>query len=252
MRRGRAARGTPRAGGSQGFLLAEALVTMAIGAFLLVALVSLVHLLTRADARTADLSRRVEAESRALDAIGRDLRPVVRARWGGAGTPFVFAGTNRRMQFAVRDPAVGDIRFVTLQAGDGRVLRTDAALPPFAGGPADLGPGATSDLYAGPSNVRFAYFQRLGAGQEALTDTWTAPLDMPSAVRIALIDPATGAITSSVRFPLMVDAEPGCAAPRRGVCSYVETGEADAIDDADLPPEAVEASDPLGWLRYAR
>lgn len=252
MKRERTARKPGRMGGSQGFLLAEALVTMAIGAFLLVALVSLVHLLTRADARTVELSRRIEAESRALDAIGRDLRPVSRTRWGGVGAPFVFAGTDRRMQFAQRDAGIGDIRFVTLEAEDGRVLRTDAAFPPFAVGPGDLGPGATTDLDAGASNVRFAYFQRLSGGQEALVETWTAPLDMPAAIRVALIDPETGGITKSVRIPLMVDAEPGCAAPRRGVCSYVETGVADAIDDADLPIEAVDANDPLGWLRYAR
>ncbi len=236
-----------------GFLLAEALVTMAISAFLLFALVSLVHLVTRADARAVDLSRRTEAETRALDAVGRDVQPALRLRWGGAGTAFVFAGTADFLQFAVRDPDSGDIRMVTLKSeGQGGLIRTSALFPPYARGPQDLVVNEQRVIDTGSSELRFAYFQMVGRDQEVLTDSWTKPLEMPSALRISLIDPFTQAIQSAVRIPFMIDAETGCASPRRGLCSYVETGEADVLDSNDLPPEAVEPNDPLGWMRYAR
>jgi general secretion pathway protein J len=238
-----------------GFILAEALVTMAISAFLLVALISLLHLMTRADARTAELSRRTEADSRAFDTLKRDLRSVTRTRWGGAGTDFVFSGSESRIQFAVRDPDAGEIEFVTLSAEDGiigRVIRTSVAFPPFVRTSAELGAGVISEIYRGRSNVRFAYFSNLAGDQESLTDGWTQPLSMPSAIRVSLIDPNTRLIESSIRIPLMIDAEAGCAAPRRGLCSYVETGEADAVDISDFAPESIDPTDALGWMRYAR
>ncbi|WP_062010808.1 type II secretion system protein J [Aureimonas sp. AU4] len=238
--------------GRDGFLLAEALVTMAIGAFLLVAMVSLLHLAVRADARTQDLASRVEAQTRALEAIGRDLRPALRVRWSGPDAPFVFAGGPDTMWFAGRDETSGEVRLVTLHAEPGRVLRTSAALPSIATSPDDLAGGSRSEIETGGDLVRFSYFQALPDGEDVLLDTWTSPLAMPSAVRIAILDIRTGEPRASLRIPLMIDAEPGCAAPSRAACSYREAGDADVVAPTDLPPEAVDAADPLGWARYAR
>lgn len=238
-----------------GFLLAEALVTMAIGAFLLVALGSLVRMVVRADTRAAAISGEIEASGRVLNSVARDLRAAGRIRWGGQGSGFVFSGGARRVAFALREPATGSIEFVTFAAQDGvsnALIRTTAELPPYASSASELPAGATLPVYTGRLAVRFAYFSRMRSGQEVLTDDWPLSVDMPSAVRIALVDPASNRIAVSLRVPLKIDAEPGCAAPRRAVCSYVENGEADALEEADLPREAVDANDPLGWMRYAR
>lgn len=244
-----------QSGRHNGFLLAEALVTMAIGAFLLVALGSLVQIVIRADTRAAAVSGEIEANGRFLDAVARDLRGAGRVRWTGQGSGFVFSGGARRLAFALRDPATGSIEFVTFEAQDGIsnvLVRTAADLPPYTRGASELPAGSALPVYAGRFAVRFAYFSRMRSGQEVLTDDWGSSVDMPSAVRVALIDPATNRIAVSLRVPLKIDAEPGCAAPRRAVCSYVQSGEADALDEADLPREAVDANDPLGWLRYGR
>lgn len=238
--------------GRGGFLLAEALVTMAIGAFLLVALVSLVQLAVRIDARTRNLSQRIEMETRALEALARDLRPALRVRWGGTNAPFVFAGAADTVRFAVRDEASGEIRLVDLRSEPGHVLRTSVPLPPDALGPDGLAGGATSEIETGSEQLRFTYVEALAGGAEALTEIWDAPLAMPSAVEVALSEPGSGAPPAVLRIPLAIDAEPGCAAPRRAMCSYAETGEADLLDSADLPTEGVDAQDPLGWSRYVR
>lgn len=249
---GHARQSSDRGDGREGFLLAEALVTMAIGAFVLVALVSLVQLAARTDERTKNLSQRVEMETRALEALARDLRPVLRVRWSGTDAPFVFAGNADAVRFATRDEANGEIRLVDLRAEPGRVLRTSAVLPPDAAGPDGLIDGLTSGIETGSDQVRFTYIQTLTSGAEVRTDVWDAPHAMPAAVEIAFLEPRSGAPRSTLRVPLAIDAEPGCAAPRRAPCSYVETGEADLLDSADLPPEAVDAQDALGWARYAR
>lgn len=225
---------------------------MAIGAFLLVAMVSLVHLAVRADARTQDLASRVEGQTRALEAIARDLRPALRVRWHGPGAPFVFAGGPDTLRFAGRDETSGEVRLVTLRAEPGRVLRTSAPLPAIAAGPDDPAGGSGSEIETGGDLVRFSYFQSLPGGEDVLLDAWALPLAMPSAVRVAILDMRTGEPRASLRIPLMIDAEPGCAAPSRAACSYRETGDADVVAPSDLPPEAVDAADPLGWARYAR
>lgn len=225
---------------------------MAIGAFLLVALVSLVQLAVRIDARTRNLSQRIEMETRALEALARDLRPALRVRWGGTNAPFVFAGAADTVRFAVRDEASGEIRLVDLRSEPGHVLRTSVPLPPDALGPDGLAGGATSEIETGSEQLRFTYVEALAGGAEALTEIWDAPLAMPSAVEVALSEHGSGAPPAVLRIPLAIDAEPGCAAPRRAMCSYAETGEADLLDSADLPTEGVDAQDPLGWSRYVR
>ena len=238
-------------GSTAGFLLTEALVTMVIGAFILVALASAVQMMSRAGERSAALSRDIEATSRSLAALGRDLRSTARARWAGGG--FVFSGSARGMMFA-RVGEAGDLRLIRFAVEDGstsRVTRVDAAFPPFARGLADIGPGAVSQLYAGRFAVRFAYARALGAG-EALVDAWDLPGDMPTAVRVALLDPANGDLVSVLRIPLVIDAESGCAAPEKGLCSFVEQGQADAADLAGRLPEAAISGDPGDRDRYAQ
>lgn len=224
---------------------------MAIGGFILIGLVSAVGLMARAGTSAATIAGGVEASSRALDAMARDLKVAARVR--GPDGAFLFRGTPTGIVFARRFAEFGDLRLVTLAAQDGppsRVSRTEASLPPA--GVADPGSGTVSEAYAGTRPVRFAYFSRLPTGEEALLDAWDIGTDMPSGVRISLLDPASGEIETTVRIALAIEAEAGCAAPSSAPCAFVENGEADAIGADDLPRELIDPSDPLGWMRYAR
>lgn len=250
--KGRARKADARAR-TAGFLLAEALVTMAIGAFILVALISAIQMVSRAGERSGALAREIEGTTRSLAAMSRDLRSAARTRWAGGGGAFVFSGSATGMVLA-RTGEEGDLRLVSLAAQDGgtrRVVRSEATLPPFAASLSDVQAGPVSEIYAGRFTVRFAYARPLD-GREVLVDTWDLPGDMPSAVRVAFLDPATGNLASTVRIPLMIDAESGCAAPGTGVCSFVENGEADALDLRDRAFGSAASGDADGWARYAR
>lgn len=240
-----------RARGSDGFLLVEALAAMAIGGFILIGLVSVVGLMGRAETRAAAIATGVEASSRAIDAIARDLKVAARVRGPDGG--FLFRGTPIGVTFARRFAEYGDLRLVTLVSEDGRpsrVTRTEAPLPPA--GVADPGSGTVSEAYAGASPMRFSYFSRLPTGEEALLDNWEVSTDMPSAVRISLLDAASGEIETTIRIGLAIEAEAGCAAPSSARCAFVENGEGDAVGAEGQPRELIDPNDPLGWMRYAR
>ena len=88
--------------------------------------------------------------------------------------------------------------------------------------------------------MRFAYFSRATSGKESLVDIWNLANEMPAAVRVAMMNPNTGRIIMSIRIPLMIDAESGCAAPSVARCSYVDNGEADALGAEDIPRELLD------------
>lgn len=247
---------SPRAAarsGAQGFLLVEALATMAISTFLLVAMASVVSLTLRASQRAERTSQDVEETSRTLAALMRDIEQVEPVRWAGAGAGFVFEGTADSLSFARKAPLPDgsfESRFVSFRRAGLDLIAQERVLPPTATGPGDLGLVSLQDVLQKRYRVQFAYFSRLDAGQEALTDSWDNDSLLPVAVRISLFD-RDGAVRGSVRIPILVDAEPGCAAPGKALCNFVPI-DAAAKNDRTPPASDVDADDKLGWLRYLR
>ncbi|WP_375462400.1 type II secretion system protein J [uncultured Methylobacterium sp.] len=234
---------------SAGFLLVEALATMAISAVILVALGSLLGLMSRQADLTAQRTERMDAAGHALAAVARDLGSVARARWGGPGPrAFVFLGLPDRVLFAIdrsgEDRPVRTVAVLLQSApAEGRslVLRGEAALSPLDRGQDSLDFGVSRTLYAGEAEMRFAYVAApVAGGPEILLDAWPAGETLPIAVRVAFTDPASGDILSSLRVPLRIEAEPGCAAPRKAFCSRVD--ERSLADGSGEPaPEPVGA-----------
>ncbi|TCP80122.1 hypothetical protein C8J31_11758 [Rhizobium sp. PP-CC-2G-626] len=241
---------------TSGFLLVEALTAMAIGALLLVALGSLVSLVLRASDRTASTSQQIEETSRIFSTLIGRIETMTPQRWAGAGAGFVFEGTETALVFA-RFPKASEAgtgsRLVILTSDGPNLREEERSLPPNA---TDIKAvmdreTATTALLQQGYTVRFAYFSRLPNGKEALTDRWSGRRAMPVAIRIALAD-ARGKLHGSVRVPIRVDAEPGCAAPGQGTCSLVP-------DDPSTPENAspagaapIDPDDGRGWERYVR
>ena len=247
----------PRAVSTSGFLLVEALTAMAIGAFLLVALGSLVSLVLRASDRTAATSQEIEEKSRIFSTLIDRIETITPQRWAGAGGGFVFEGTETTLLFArfAKSSDTGTGSRLVILASDGASLQEEERLlPPDASTIAAVTDRATDVVSARLQQgytVRFAYFSRLPDGREALTDRWSGRRAMPVAIRVTLNDRG-GKYQGSVRVPIRVDAEPGCAAPKQRICSLVP----DAASGAgNMPPAGGEPIDPdesRGWERYVR
>ncbi len=217
------ARGSARGG----FLLLEALTTLALGALVIAGLSTVIVLMLRFSDRTAaDLGRR-EVLGRALQTVEQEIRDMARLRLGGAqDAPFLFSGHPDRLLFTLDrlddnglDAPVAVAYRTGTRDGVTRLARAEAAVPPAATDAAALVFGKPATVYAGDRGIRFAFFapQPDGSG-EVLMDDWKQPAKMPTAVRIAVIAP-DGTIEESTRVPLLVDAEPGCAVPGKGFCS---------------------------------
>ena len=206
---------------------------MAIGAAILVALASVVGLLLRTADQVAARVDEVEQTDRAVAALTREIRFLSRATWSGdARRSFVFAGEPHRIMFARNTPRAGNgpsevvvaIQGVHSKGGEGgRLLYSQAPLAPGAGSVQDLRFGPVRTLHDGSSVLRFAYFGRAGeGGGEVLVDDWPSGAGLPSAVRIGIVEPMTGRLLRSVRVPVLIEAEPGCAAPDLAFCSRVD------------------------------
>ncbi|MFB2553938.1 hypothetical protein [Ensifer soli] len=231
--------------------MVEALATMTISAFLLVALASVVALVMRASYRSARLSETVEQSSRIVDALARDIGAAAPIRWAGGG--FVFTGSQTALTFArtLRQPdGASTIQLVSLAGKGNMTIETASGLPPDARGPTDITAEGQGIVFQQGRTIRFAYFSRLEDGREALTDTWTSPDAMPVAVRATVRD-ATGATLGTVRIPFRIDAEPGCAAPERGHCGLApRVADDPGTEPVDQGP--IDPDDALGWLRYGQ
>jgi len=222
--------------GTAGFLLVEALATMAIGAVILVGLSTLVGLMLRTADKAAAQAQGLEQTDRTVAALTREIQALTRARWSGAEPrSFIFVGEPDRIMFArsaskagaSRAGAVPSTAVVTIQGSGanagGRLLYAEAPLAPGSASLADLRFGPVRDLHEGAIAVRFAYFGRAGdAGGEVLVDAWPLSAALPTAVRIGIVDPATGSLLRSLRVPVLIEAEPGCAAPETAFCSRAD------------------------------
>jgi hypothetical protein len=211
-----------------GFMLMEALVTLALSALVLAGASALVALLLRAADRTALAAESIEITGRAVAAIERDIRQAVRVRRPDERGPgMVFLGSPEELLLVMDRPAAnGLMRPVVVRwrsekggTGRGRLVRSEAPLPPGTARP-DPDSGRRNLVDTGSAVIRFAYFgpQPDGAG-EVLTDVWPSTDSLPNAVRIGQADPATMAVRSSVRIQFRTDAEIGCASPVLCYCS---------------------------------
>jgi type II secretory pathway pseudopilin PulG len=217
-------RRSPRAG----FVLVEALATLALSALVLAGAASLVGLVLRAADRTAMSVEQLETTHRAVGAVARDIRSAVRVHRQVDNAPsLVFFGSPEQLllvldrpgEDGVSEPVVVHWLSETTDAGRGRLIRSEAPLLPGVPTP-PLGSGDRVVVDTGPSVIRFAYFAPMPRGSgEVLTDAWSIPQSMPTAVRIGTADPETLSVGSSLRVAFGTDAEIGCGSPGSGYCS---------------------------------
>jgi hypothetical protein len=218
---------SPR-GACAGFVLIEALATLALSALVLAGAATLVGFMLRAADRSAMALEQLETTGRAMAAVERDIRAAVRVyRQSEQAATLVFLGgpeqfmvvIDRRNRDGLTAPVVVRWRSEETTAGRGRLIRSEAPLLPGVGTPGeDVGPRVAVDT--GPAVIRFAYFAPQPDGDgEVLTDDWTTPQTMPTAIRLGRADPGSLQVRSSVRVPIRVDAEIGCVDPAKGVCS---------------------------------
>ena len=227
-----------------GFLLVEALATLAISAMILAGLASVVALVLRAGDRTAAGAEQLETSGRAFDAMVREIGLATRARWAGANRrAFVFQGGPDRILFSRIRRAAGEpgsAIVVTIQAapgaGSGRILRAEAPLLPGMNSPDELVFLPAQQLGDRGAEVAFTYVAPAdGEAGEVALPFWSVPTALPSAVLVTLLQQPGGRVVSRLRVPLPLDAEPGCAAPEGAFCSRGEPKAAAAPSPALVP-----------------
>ena len=221
-------------GGGEGLLLVEVLTTFALGALLLSGLVATSGLFLRILDRSVAHAHEVESLDRAMSAIGRELRHLVRARWDGPGRrPFIFEGHPTRLVFTGAGADTGGERIVAIYGQTspqgGRVLRREAPLRPGTSSLKGVAFGAAQELHAGRTRLRFAYLALPRQGQPVPLPQpdWPVGLLLPEAVLIEMVDPETGRVVLSARTRLMVDSDIGCLQGGQGPCgpSQRQTGQ---------------------------
>jgi general secretion pathway protein J len=226
-----------------GFLLIEAVAVLAISAVILTGLASILGLALRSGDRVASSVEALEMDTRAVATLRRELQRLARARWAGqAKRSFIFIGEPDRIMFAqsVRKPgmlasaAVVVVQSVAKKSGGG-LLHAEANLPPGVTSQEELKFKPAREFYNGHSIFRFAYFSRAENGTETLVETWPSNTTLPSAIRIGLFDAATGGLLSTVRVPILIEAEPGCAAPKVAFCSRASQKEEVRNEDGQVP-----------------
>lgn len=228
-----------------GYLLIEALATLAIGAVVLGGLLALGGTLSRSVDRAAWRVESGETGRRAVSAMASEIARAARRRFAGEGDRFVFLGAPDRIVFAlepVQANGLASTVAVAYQASrPGEALRAEAPLPFGAEGfdALDLSRPRTLDL--GGETLRLAYVERSNLG-DLITDTWEKPAAMPQAVRIDRVD-RTGAVVASRRVALVAETEPGCAGGG-GVafCSTAPKGEEGG--DGRRPPNDPRLQEP--------
>jgi hypothetical protein len=228
-----------------GYLLVEALAALALSALVLGALVSLTGVLKRAADKAAFGVEEIEVAGRAVHALAGEIRRAAHARWAAAGPKatraFVFSGSPDQVTFALlpgQDTGLRAPVAVAYQiAPDGDLLRAEGPIEPDLTGAGDLDLGRVARIPLEGRRLRFAYVGRQTGGGEIVTDAWTDPLKMPAAMRIDRLD-AAGAIVASLRVPLLIDGESGCAG-QTGFCSRAPNSEKPAAaEGAGAAPSA--------------
>jgi general secretion pathway protein J len=205
----------------------EALATLALSALLLGALISLSAGLFRVGDKVAAKVETLEIDGRTIAALAREFRMAAPLRWAGEGDnrAFVFGGTPDRIMFALTPEQPSGLRAAIVvlyqRADNGDLLRAEGPLPVGASTLAEVELGPVSRIPRGADDLRLAYVGRAPGGGEIVADDWSNPKDMPAAIRIDRIERGAGTRLASLRVPLLMDAEPGCADPQQGLCSRV-------------------------------
>lgn len=239
-------------GARGGYVVLEALATLAIGALVLAGTASILSLVLGGADRTARAVDVLETAGRAMAAIERDLADTRRVRIPGEeGEPvYVFAGSPSTLTFVAaekgddgrRRPVLVRWESLAVEGQRGALRRSVAPFVPGAPLPAAT---RTDVIDTGASVIRFAFFSALPGGDgEALTDAWTDLGAMPSAVRLSRADPQKLTILSSVRAPLRIDADIGCISTTGGFCSLMPTGEVPKSDSGGAPAGDPGAAEP--------
>lgn len=214
-----------------GFLLAEALVTLALAGLVLATLAAVLALVLAAGERTAARAEATEVAARLAAALRRDLSGALPIRWAGEDAPFVFDGAPDRVLFAVERGGALVAVELRIDAGETgtRVLRAEAPLLPAATAAADLGL-QEREAFVGQVPIGFRFAGPVAPGEpEAATDAWASGPLMPTAV---IVD--TGGLAE--RIALAVDAEATCVL-EDGPCSLRPQASDDAADADDASDE---------------
>lgn len=152
------------------------------------------------------------------DGEDQELDPAQRKR------RFVFSGTPERLTFALSPLQANGLRADVLVIwqieSSGAALRAEGELLATALGAADVKLGPVARVAPGPERLRFAFVGPVESGGEVVTDSWTDAARMPAAVRIDRLDPQSLQVVGSVRIPIELDGEPGCADPVKAFCSH--------------------------------
>ncbi|MFP5075828.1 type II secretion system protein J [Rhizobium sp. YIM 134829] len=227
--------------GREGFILAEALVSMAISAFVLIALMSLVSMVTRASTRLSAANLEVETQTRTFATLSHDLEAIAPLRWAGPGAGFIFRGRPDSLIFARQPSSPAEPNeFVRLTSTGTALSEERGPLPPDA---TALPIAASATQVQKRYVARFAYFGRGDGATEVLLDRWERADEMPVAIRVSLFT-ANGSPAGALRIPIRITGEIGCAIG--GTCGNQQ-------DDADRPADTEQTADPedtRGWLRY--
>ncbi|MFC3692459.1 hypothetical protein [Chenggangzhangella methanolivorans] len=152
---------------------------------------------------------------------------------------FVFSGTPERVLFALTPELATGLRAPVLVVyqvdASGAVLRAEGAIGPEAKGPDAVRLGPVARVAPGPERIRFAYVDKDQNGEEVILDAWTDRRRMPAAVRIDRSDIATGRPLGSLRVPILLSGEPGCADPEKRFCSRVDRDQSGGAGGATQP-----------------
>ncbi|MFD1703828.1 type II secretion system protein J [Methylopila henanensis] len=206
-----------------GFLLVEALATLAISAVVIAGLLTLGGLMARAVDRAALRAEGAETSTRPLSVVAREIEGLARRRFAGPDGRFVFLGAPDRLAFAVAprqdDGLRAPVAVAYQAAGPGQLLRAEAPLLVGARSLDDVVFGEPVRIDLGGLDARFAYVERRPDGTTVVTDQWSEAASLPVAVRIELIEPEGGVARASRTARLIAQSEPGCAAPGKAPCS---------------------------------
>lgn len=208
---------TRRSGGAQdGFALVESIAVLALSALVLLSLLTASYLVTRNSAAAARRASAVETLTTGLEALRRD---VSRARFARSGAttadPLLFQGGPQSLGLVIAadDPELGESLVWIEARRDGNetaLVRSSGRLLPQVTAFAGVQFANPAVLMAGPWTYRFSYAE-LAAGAPQWNSTWTSAKNLPDALRLEILAPATTQhVVPAIVIPLRVDAEMPC------------------------------------------
>lgn len=238
MSRRRIRQGEREHGGERGFVLLEALATLALSALVLGALLALGGGLSRVMDRMAARAEGGEGARRVVSVMADEIARLSRRKFSGEETRYVFFGAADRVVFAVEalqpNGLAAPVVVAYQSSGPGEAFRAEGALPVGAADLDAVDLTRPRRLGVGGEIFRLAYVERLESGGELITDDWVKPGVLPRAIRIDRIDGDSGATIASRRVAIIAEADAACADPEALACSTAKK----------RPPARGEPGDP--------